>query len=140
MVINRVSGKASSIPVGLMWGAAASILFTFVLSAVLAVLIDREKLSWENIGYGIMLMLLVSSFLGAKISCGKIKRQRLLVCVMSALVYWGILFLITALFFGGQYHGVGVAGLIIFCGSVVSGLLYRERKVVNKSKIRTQAR
>lgn len=128
MVINNTSGKASSIPAGLAWGAVVSTSLTLLLAVVIAVLIDTGRLLWDNVGYGIMAMLFISSFAGAKVSNSKIKRQRLMVSAMFATVYLGMLIAATALFFGGQYHGVGVTTLLVFCGSLTSVLLGKEGK------------
>lgn len=124
MVVNRkVTGKASSIPAGLALGGAVSLGLTLILAAVIAKLVSGEKLAEENIGYGVMVLLFVSSALGAMVANGKIKRQKLLVSVSAGVVYMGILLSITALFFGGQYEAVGVTALLVMGGSLVTVLL-----------------
>lgn len=135
------SGKASSIPAGLAWGVSVSTFSTLLLSAVLTFLIDKGKMSWESIGYGIMCILLFSSFVGAKVSYRRIKRQRLMVSVMFAVLYLGVLMSATALFFGGQYDGVGVSALLVFGGSVTSALLRKDGKRAGdrgKTRLRTR--
>lgn len=64
-----------------------------------------------------MVLLIVSSFAGAMISFGRIKRQRMLVCIVSGVIYFAILMSITALFFGGQYSAVGTTALLVLAGS-----------------------
>ena len=124
MVVNRkVSGKAASMPAGLALGGAVSLGLTLVLSGVLAKLVETQMLAEENIGYGVMVVLLVCSMLGAMVSSGRIKRQRLLVCALSGVVYLLILLSITALFFGGQYEAVGVTALLVLGGSMVTAFL-----------------
>lgn len=93
---------------------------TLVLSAVLAKLVDMEKIPQDKIGYGIMVLLLVCAFAGANVSCSKIKRQYLIVSAISAVIYFAMLLCITALFFGGQYSGVGVTAILILCGSLLA--------------------
>lgn len=110
-------------PAGLVFGAAISLGVTLLAAAVLAKLVDMEKLAWENIGYGIMILLLLASFSGAMAAFAKIKRQRMLVCAISGAVYFGILLSITALFFGGQYDSVGVTAALVLAGSIAAGLL-----------------
>ena len=68
-----------SITAGLAVGAAVSAGLTVLFTALLAKLLDMETLAWENIGYGIMVMLLLASFFGAIVSYAKVKRQRMLV-------------------------------------------------------------
>ena len=124
MVVNRKpTGKVMSIPGGLAVGALFSIGATLLLTAVLAKLVEGETVQQENIGYGVMVILTVSAFTGALVSFGRIKRQRLLVCGLSGLLYFVILMSMTALFFGGQYSSVGVTALLILLGSAVAALL-----------------
>lgn len=124
MVTNRKpTGRASSMPTGLLIGGACALGGTLLLSAVLAKLVDLETIPQNKIGYGIMAMLLVCAFAGANVACGKIKRQYLVVSVTSAGLYFALLMAITALFFGGQYSGVGVTAALVLCGSMLAALL-----------------
>lgn len=124
MVVNqKATGKAVSMPMGLLLGSCFSMGMTLAASAVLAKLLDSEKLAWENVGYGIVILLIASSFGGAMVSCGKIKRQRLLVCAASGAVYYSILLAFTALFFGGQYESIWITGVLILAGSAGAALL-----------------
>lgn len=119
----KITGRASSIPAGLATGAAVSVMITGGLTMLLAWLLEKERISWEGAGYGIVVMIMLSAFLGALTACGRIRHQRLLVCLMSGSVYFGILLSITALFFGGQYQAVGVTALLIAGGCSCSALL-----------------
>ncbi len=119
----KTTGTTMSMPGGLAMGGLVSLGITLAGSAILAWLVDEEMMAMESIGYGIMVMLLGASFLGAVTAYGKIRRRRLLVCAASGLVYIGILLSITALFFGGQYSGVAVTVLLVLAGSVAAGML-----------------
>lgn len=121
MTINR-NGKAKTMPAGLALGALAGLLITLVLAVAAAKLVDIGTAKEEAIGYFAMGILLLSSFTGAMISVSSIKRQKLLVCGLSALIYYGILLSMTALFFGGQYQGMGVTALLVLCGGAVAAL------------------
>lgn len=124
LVTNKnVTGKTWSIPGGLAIGGMTSVLVTIVLLLILCKLIDTNQMQWENIGYGILTTLLSASFLGALTSCRKIKRQRLLVSLLSGTVYFAVLMCVTALFFGGQYEAVYVTAALVFGGSGAAGLL-----------------
>ncbi len=124
MIVNqKPTGRAMSMPGGLTIGAVVSLGVTLLFAAVLAKLVDMEKLAWGNIGYGIIVILLLASFSGAMTAYAKIKRQRLLVCGASGVIYFGILLAITALFFGGQYEAVGVTAGLVFGGSACAWLL-----------------
>lgn len=118
MTINKkVTGTAVSVPAGLAWGALVSVTVTLTGAAIAAKLIDREVLTWSQSGYAVLMILLLSAWMGATVSAGKIKRRRIAVCLGSGMMYMLILMCITALFFGGRYSGVGETALLILCGS-----------------------
>ena len=125
MVANKkITGRATSLPVGLAIGATCSLAATLILTAILAKLVEAETLPVEKIGYGIMALLIVSSFAGAMIAFGRIKRQRMLVSV-------------TALFFGGQYSAVGTTALLVLAGSGTAALLgLRQGRGTKRTKIK----
>lgn len=123
MAGKQMNGKASSIPAGLGAGAGVSVVITLAGTAVLAKMLDAETIQWESIGYGILIMIMLSAMLGSLTAIRKVKRQFALVSLMSGFVYWGILLSITALFFGGQYEAVGVTLLLVAAGSGCAFLL-----------------
>lgn len=116
---HKATGRALSMPAGFAIGLCFSLCTTLILSVILAQLVSAEKLEWETIGYGIMAILLITSIIGAKATCMMIKRRKLISCMLAGLFYWLALLMTTALFFGGQYSGMGVTGLIILCGSAL---------------------
>lgn len=135
MTTNRKpTGRAATIPVGLLTGGAAALASTLVLTAVLAKLMDGEILRSENIGYGVMVLLLISSFLGSAVACRRVKRQYLVTAALSGTVYVLLLLSITALFFGGQYSAVGVTALLVFCGSMLAAMLFSRDGKGRKSR------
>lgn len=120
MTVNRkATGTASSIPAGMASGALASIGITLAGALLTAKLLDNQILKWENCGYGVLIILLVSSWAGAVVTASKVKRKRFVMCLASGGIYFILLMICTALFFGGQYSGVGETVLLIFCGSMV---------------------
>lgn len=120
-------------------GGLTSLLLTMILSAILAKMVETEALAQRNIGYGVMILLLISSFLGAAAAQGRVKHQRLLVCILSGCVYFLLLLGITALFFGGQYSGMGVTALLVFGGAGTAALLCtRQGKGSHKRKLRSR--
>lgn len=135
---HKPTGRALSMPAGLIYGAAVSLTITILSALLLAKMLDAEVIAWENVGYGIMILLLMSSTLGSLSACGKIKRQRLVVCALSGAIYFGLLMSITALFFGGQYEAVGVTAILILGGSTSAGLLglQKERGGRRRNSIR----
>lgn len=124
MVANRkVTGTASSMPMGLALAAFISLAVTLAGAAVFASLISKEVLGEESIGYCAMVLILAASLLGAAAAVGKIKRRRVYVCLLSGGIYYGILLAMTALFFGGQYQGMGVTAPLVLAGSGLVALL-----------------
>ncbi len=113
----KASGKAATMAGGLAAGGAIGLVITLLGCGMLALAVDREMLAWDRIGYGVMVVLFIASVLGAMVANGRIKRRRLLVCTMSALLYWVELMAITALFFGGRYEAVGATAGMITAGS-----------------------
>lgn len=137
MAVNRkVTGKALSVPGGLFLGVGVSMALTLLISVILASLVNSEKLPWERIGYGIMGMVYISALIGALIAGAAVKHQRLLVYLLSGAVYWLTLLSLTALFFGGQYYGLGVTALVVFggCGTVCLLGMRGEKKGLKRKR------
>lgn len=117
------SGKAVSIPAGLGISFAVNALITSMSTVFLSSMIECKKIAWEDTGYWIMFMLLISSFAGAKAAILSIKTQRYLTAAMSGIVYWGALLCITGLFFGGNFHSVFETAALIMAGSITAALI-----------------
>lgn len=130
MTVNhKVTGTAVSMPAGIAMGCAASLLITAAGSLLVARLISDEILVDTAIGYGSMVIVLLASALGAVISTRKVKRLRLQVSLLTGASYYAALLGITALFFGGQYQGMGVTALLVLAGTGTVILLgAREKK------------
>ena len=136
MTVNRkVTGTAVSMPAGIAIGCVVSLLLTLAGSSLVAKLISDEILKDTAIGYGSMLIVLLASALGAVTAISKVKRRYLQVCLLSGVSYYGLLLCITALFFGGQYQGMGVTAMLVLAGvgSVVL-LGTKEKKTKNFRK------
>jgi len=118
----KITGRASTIPVGLGSGAAVSLGITIISVTVIAKLVSAEYLEESKIGYCVMVMLMAASYGGAEMAVKRIKRQRLMVCMLSGLLYFGMLLGMTALFFGGQYEAVGVTGILVIGGAFLAVL------------------
>lgn len=125
----RPTGTAKTIPVGLGIGLLVSFLTTMVLTALAAYLIIAEITPQDSIGYWAIGILLVSTIAGSLTAVKYIQRLKLQVSFLSALCYYGLLLAITALFFGGQYRGMGTAGITVLIGAAASagmGLLKKK--------------
>lgn len=123
MIVNqKVTGKAMSIPGGIGFSAVISMVITLALSWLVAALVIAGRVGESAIGYGSMVILLLSSYTGAVFAAIKIKHRRMMACLLSGVVYFLCLLTCTALFFGGQYQGVGVSSLLIAAGSITAAL------------------
>ena len=119
----KANGRAMSLPAGVGIGTAAALGWTLAAAAILAKLMDLERLPEDAVGYGAMVILLVAGFLGAVTAFAKVKGKRLQVSLITAAAYYLSLLSMTALFFGGQYAGMGVTALVILGGSGTAILL-----------------
>ena len=120
MTVNRkVTGTAATIPAGLSIGILTAMTSLVVFTWITAILIDRELLPWDQSGYGVMIILILSSWIGAATASGRVKRRKTLICMVNGGIFYIVLLIITALFFGGKYSGVVESGLLVFCGSVL---------------------
>ena len=116
----KATGRASSLPAGLAWGALVSLGLTLIGSGVVAFLVHRGTMAVNSIGYGAMVILVLSALSGAWMAFKKIKRLRLQVCLISGGIYYLMLLGMTMLFFGGQFQGMGVTALMVACGSILA--------------------
>lgn len=142
MVVNqKVTGTASTMPGGLALGAAVSLLVTLFGSVLSAWLVARESIPESGIGYCAMVILLLAGIAGSAVAVERIKRRRMLVCMLSGGIYYACLLGMTALFFGGQYQGMGVTALMVFCGVMLvllAGIRREGRGDYRKTKIRSR--
>lgn len=124
MVVNqRVTGRASTMPAGLAVGAIISLAVTVAGSAATAWMLNSQKIREASIGYCAMVILLLSSSSGAAAAVARVKRRKMMVCCLNGCMYYLCLLSLTALFFGAQYQGIGVTGLIIMCGSILVAMV-----------------
>lgn len=139
MLNKKVTGKAVGMPMGILIGVLVSVAITLVCSAVLAWLIGAEKMRVDSVGYGAAVVLFLASFIGALTAVTRIKRLRTQVCLITGGIYYLVLLATTALFFGGQYQGMGVAAIFVIIGSELTALLGIREKKLRKSKFKKRA-
>lgn len=99
-------------------GSATSLLVTVFANAFFAWLVVGEKIQESAMGYGTMAILLIASVLGAIVSIKLAQCKQMVASLVSGLLYFGWLLLITVFFYGGNYNGVAVTGALIAAGSV----------------------
>lgn len=129
MVVNRKpTGTAKSMPVGLAIGWAVSMGITAVACTLLTVLILSGKTGWEAMGYGAIGILLLSSYVGAAVSCSLIRHRKLLVCSLSGIIYLLSLVAVTVLLFNGEFGPIWLTGLLIAGGVAAAALVHCAKK------------
>ena len=132
----KATGRASSLPVGLAWGAMVNLGLTLIGSGLVAYLVDRGTMPVGAIGYGAMVILVLSALCGALMAHSKIKRLRLQVCLISGGIYYLMLLGMTMLLFGGRFQGMGVTALMVACGSILAILVGLPKDRGGKSRHR----
>ena len=120
---NKVTGTSKSIPTGICIGAVTSLAVTLIGALLTAWLINFEKAGENVIGYSAMIILMLSSISGTYVAQAVVKRQRQIVCAAAGSAYFLSLLAINALFFGGQYQGIGATALVIAAGAGVMILM-----------------
>ena len=123
MAANKLTAKAVGIPAGIAMGVGAALAVTAAGSAASAWAILGGFVPEGRIGYFAMTILVLSAVAGSAVAAGSVQRLRAQMCLAAGVGYYLCLLAMTALFFGGRYHGMGVTGAMVFCGSVLVILL-----------------
>ena len=135
-MVRKQSAWLHKLPKSLGISMIVSVGSALVGSAVGAWLLSLEKIEEGNIGYITMILLLVSSFLGALVATRLLNEKRMLVCLCAGGVYLLSLLGITALFFGGIYSGVGESALVILAGVLSVALIALKGNKSAKKRIK----
>lgn len=120
--------KTTSIPVGLLMGLGAACLATIMSAAIFTCLIAGQQLEETALAPASVITILLSTFVGAMVSAGKVGKRRLIVCVCSGGFYFLSLLCCNILFFEGQFRGLPAAILVVLGSSTVAGLLGLRQK------------
>lgn len=140
MVTNRRTyGKSLSMPVGIGIGVGISMLVLLLGCAVIAALLNNETIGMDALGYGAVIILLASSYIGALTASCLVKRRKLLVCTVHAGLTLGLLLLINGMLFGGSVSGLGATTVLLMGGGACAALTNMERKGRRRSKLRIRS-
>ena len=120
MVKTKQSGRAMSMTSGILVGTITALITGIIGICITAKLIEMEIIAYQKIGYGALITLVVSSWIGSITSIKRVKRQKNIAAILTGLCYYGLLLVIVAAFFGGEYNGVAETGLLILCGNILS--------------------
>lgn len=127
------TGSAKSIPVGIGFGLLSNVIVSVLGLCVVAGLLNKETVPETAMELGVMAVQLSASLAGAAVAVLMIKKNRLIASLISGGCYFLLLLAGTALFFGGQYHGVISSLLAILVGCICIGLLGLKGKKSNAS-------
>ena len=119
----RKLGGSNSMVKSVTMGSAVSVAAAMLLAAVFAALISVETINPDWAGYCALVVLLLSAMLGAGAAVRSTAEKRLYLSLAAGGVYFLVLLAMAALFFGGQYSGVGVSAFVVFSGSVLAVLM-----------------
>lgn len=125
---NKPTGRSTSLPNGVAQGAVAAMALTLGGSAIIAKAVEMEMIEEKKIGYAIMVLLILVSWISGELAYKKVKTHKLLVCMASGFTYLSLLTLITAIFFGGQYTAMWETTLLVLCGSILAYLRTDKKK------------
>lgn len=128
VVAQKPSGTSASMPKGIAVGWFTEMLTAAAMCALLTMLIMNEKLDWEAAGYGVMGILLVSSYLGAKVASNLISRRKALVCALSGGGYVITLIALNILLFDGKVSAVWAPALLVSGGAAVAAVTLAKQR------------
>ena len=135
----KVTGTASGIPTGILFGVLLSFVITLIGVVVTAYFVSTETLLPEHVGICAMITVFVSATAGATLTLARVKRMRVQMCFAAGIGYFVFLLAITAMFFGGQYSGVGVTGATVLAGSGCAVLLSTAADKRGKRSVKKKA-
>lgn len=118
----KIRKSAMPAAAGIGIGLGVSVIVTLVGASLLSYLILRETVGENGVGYGSMGIQAVSAAAGALTASKLVKRRRLVICGILASAYFVLLLSMTALFFDGQYSGVGSTAAMVLLGAAAAAL------------------
>ena len=119
----NVKAKALAMPAGIGIGLGAGLVITIVGAVLLAFALARETMSVETMGYGIMVVLFIATFLSSMVAMWCIKHRKMQVSLITAGAYLLSLLAMNALFFDGQYQGVGATVIVVAIAGVTAAFI-----------------
>jgi putative membrane protein (TIGR04086 family) len=115
--------KSSGTLMGLAMGGLFFILAMLVAVAATSMLIYRKTMGIEQGSYGVVLALLISSFVGGLTTVSIAGEKPLLMSLVSGGIHFILLLLLKLSFFNGSFSNVFLTMIVVLCGSVVAGFV-----------------
>ena len=130
-MLKRTTGQAPSQGKQLLRALLWVLIWTVGASLAVAILVDREILPMEKVGYGSMVILLICGYLLARKSGTGKGRGQLIGTAVSVGTYYLLLLLVNGMFFGGEFRGFGVTLVVLLIGATLGSLHPRKGRGVN---------
>lgn len=123
MTLKRTAGKTSSIPLSLAIGAGAGILVMLMTAALGALAVAQEWINEDAITIVSIVITVLASAVAAITSASLAGKRKLQLSLLSGVVLIVILLACNAMFFDGQYSGVGRSVIAIFATCAAASIL-----------------
>lgn len=104
-------------------GSITGIFFLMVSAAILSTMILNGSVPEKSAKYYVLVLIVISVCLGTIVGSRKAGEHKRSVSLVTGIVIFCSLLLVTAFLFGGKYAGVGETGLLILCGCVLPVLV-----------------
>ena len=131
----KSNGRAMSVPAGVGIGIVISLVIMLSGAVLLSLLVASGKIPEDGYGFGVMITQLLAACLGALAAMVLVKHRKLMVCGLATGGYFLVLLSICALFFGGEYTGIGTTAVLILAGGAAAAVLgLREKKSSGKRR------
>lgn len=112
-MMKKATGTAPSLLRAVSYGITASCTCAILWAAVLAKLLDGEVIKMETVGYWAMAAHVTAVLAGGLFAAGRAGHRSVLAIGLTGAGYYICLLLVNALFFGGQFAGLGVTFLLV---------------------------
>ena len=125
-MLKQQTGHSPSVGKAILSGTSTGAATAFLGAAVLAKLLDMEVMKMENAGYGILVIHLMAVFLGVRTTLSRAGKAGIWVAAATGASYFLLLLAVNALFFQGEFTGMGVTLLLI--AAATAGAVLTEGK------------
>ena len=125
-MLKQQTGRSPSVGKAILSGTSTGAATSFLGAAVLAKLLDMEVMKMENVGYGILMIHLLAVFLGVKATLRRAGKAGTWAAAATGASYFLLLLAVNALFFQGEFTGMGVTLLLI--AAATAGAVLTEGK------------
>lgn len=120
--------KEKNTAAAVLTGVGVSIVVTFVGTLAIALLVMKETISDQSIGYCVLGLTLAASMVGSITTTQILKSKLLIVSLATSVTFALVLLSVTAMFFGGEYRGVAIT-LPVIIGGGISAVLFSWKKI-----------